>query len=439
MKQALKAKREDLKQSGDHSEDHHAVLEGIFELYQRKINTMIASRADVFLVLRKKAELMGEDFLTEDEKLALSLDFSSGDIPASLSRYDKFVHGASDEFDAEGWRKQISSKLIALADVQEQGYLSSILEKKENIAEKGLDADTLSQKDIEPAEVERLCNETLAHYGLLSSHPSSEYDPKRPGPAQDGKWQVVVKDTYRSLSVNSRQKVIKCPNESQTITRLLSITLAHEIEGHVIQHENKSKIPLKLFDDIGSDRSSIFAEAGAMSNQDHVTTSAFGYESVSRPHYVRAMVKKLEGGNYADCVEAYYHSAIRPYTLQLEQGDIDADTFKKECAAQLKTAIGSAGRLFRGGASKTDTYAHLPESKATVYIEQTQLALALKERGLHKLLNLAGVNAAALEFLLRAKMIDMADIQSPDFYSLQLWEERKEGYALSGGPAHQES
>jgi hypothetical protein len=432
LKRELKAERKDIEQLRDHSEDYTAVLEGTFELYQRKINTMIASRADVFLTLRRKAELMGEEALTQDEKRALSLDSSSQDIPASLARYDKFIHGTSDEFDEAGWRKQISSKLIALADSQEQAYLSSVIKKEDGIAEKGLDSDLLSEKNIAPEEVERLCSETLAHYDLLSQYPASEYDPKRPGPAQDGKWQVVVKDTYRSLSVHGKQKVIKCPNEPQSITKLLSITIAHEIEGHVIQHENKSKIPLKLFDDIGSDRSAIFAEAGAMSNQDHVTKSAFGYESVSRPHYVRAMVKKLEGGNYADCVEAYYMSSIKPYRLQLEQGIIDESEFKKECATLLKTAVGSAGRLFRGGASKTDSYTHLPESKATVYLEQTQLALALKEHGLPELLNLTGVNAAALEFLLRAKFIDVADIQSPDFYSLQLWEGVKEKYARRG-------
>ena len=291
LKADIKLKRVELEQSG-HNEDYIAVLDGIFDLYQRKINEAIANRADVFLSLREKAEFLGDDLLTEDERLALGEDMTSADVSSGLSRYDKFLYGAGNEFDEIGWKKQVAQELIELADVEEQKNLVAQLEMNQGIREKGLNKEKIFALNIGIEEVEKLCKETLEHYGLLSAVPASEYTPDRSGPAIDNKWQVIISDSYPNLSVFGKQKIIRCPNKPQSITKLLSVTIAHEIEGHVNQHNNRSKIPLKLFEKIGSDRSAIFAEAGAMSNQALVTENAFGYQTPSLPQYIRAMVVK---------------------------------------------------------------------------------------------------------------------------------------------------
>lgn len=428
FKSQLKLKKQELAESSVDS-DYKAVLSGVYDLYQRKVNELIAGRADVFMTIQKKSQFMGEESPFEYD--SRSQDRSSGNVPESLARYDKFLTGSSYESDDDGWQKQISSKLVSYADEQERLALTVGLEKNSMIAEKGLDRERLAAETIDSAEVEKYCEETLAHYGLLSSAPASEYSPNRPGPAPDNKWQIIVKDSYQSLAVNGKQKVVKCPNKPQSIERLLSVTIAHEIEGHVLQHNNRSKIPLKLFENIGSDRSSIFAEAGAVQNEGYVVETAFGYPRTTEPHYIRAMVVKLEGGSYTDCLVAFYESAIKTYRQQLEQGIIDEAEFKSECSKKLKLAVNRTGRLFRGGASRSGKYNHLPESKASVYLEQTQLAAALKEAGLDQTLNLTGVNLDALEFLLRAKLLNINDIQSPDFYSLQLWEQMKSQYEIS--------
>ena len=427
LKADIKQQREQLA-SSDQGETYKAFLDGIFDLYQRKVNEMIAESSTVFLSLAKKADFVGEESLTEDEKKAYDEDTIGSNVSANLSRYDKFLFGADTDYADDGWKKQISAELIEYADEQERKIIAESQEKSAGIAEKGLDEDKLFALTIEPAEIGSLCEEALAHYDLLSAVPPSEYVANRPGPAEDNKWQVIVSDSFKSLSVNGTQKVIKCPNKPQSVDKLISVSIGHEIEGHAIQHNNLSKIPLKLFEKVGTDRSSIFAEAGAMSNQDYVTKSAFGYSSSPHPNYIRAMATKLEGRDYSDCLKAFYESATNPHQAQLEGGLIDQEKFKKLCEKDLKIAINRTGRLFRGGMSRSDTSGFIAESKATVYVEQTKLAAELKERGLEKFLYLTRVNFSSIEFLLRAGLINLDDIQTPDFYCLKIWDRIKSRY-----------
>jgi len=428
LKTEIKQRRAGL-QSSEKPEDYQAMLDGIYSLYQRRINELIADRASAFVSLRRKAEFGGEDSLTAAETQALNQDFGSANIETTLARYDKFITGASPDSTPEGWKKQVSTELTELADQQEIAFIDNLLHQREAIAKKGLSQEKIFSLDIPVEEVRKCAEETLAHYGILSEVPVEEYSPKRPGPAADNKWQIIIKDSYKSMSVNGKQKVIKIPNKPQSAERLLGVSLAHEIEGHGLQHTNRANIPLKLFETVGSDRSGIFAEAGAISNEDHLKHIAFGYRKVTHPHYIRAMTKKLEGGDYNDCLNAYYESAIKGYRLLLEQDTIDESTFRSECLKQLEEAINRTGRLFRGGASKEAESGHIAESKATVYLEQTKLATELKAQELDKALNLTGVNLDALEFLLRAKLIDLESLKTPDFYSLTLWERMKDKYS----------
>jgi hypothetical protein len=428
FKADLKVRRAETTLAGA-SPDFDRVIDGMYGLYQRKVNELIAGRADVFIRIQQKADLLGEESLTADEQEALSQNMSATTVPETLAIYDKFIYGSSNESDTNGWRKQISTELVAFADGQEEKFITEGLEKSESIAELGLDEAKIREKTISPEEVEKYCEETLKHYDLLSNEAPGDYVPNRPGPAPDNKWQVIVSDSYRTMSVVGKQKVIKVPNKPQSVNELISVSIAHEIEGHVIQHANQSKIPLKLFENIGSDRSTIFAEAGAMRNQDYVTEEAFGYASINHPHYVRAMLKKLAGGTYSQCVQAFYESAIKVFQVQLEQGDIDDEEFKGLCQSELAKAVNRTKRLFRGGASTTDSYPHLPESKALVYLEQVKLAHELKAEGFDDILNLTGINFEALEFLLKAQLIDLTKIQPPDFYSLEIWKKLKPEYA----------
>jgi hypothetical protein len=427
FKEELKQRKKQLAESTARDE-YKAILGGILELYHRKVNAKIADSATVFVIMQKKEELLGEEFLSPSEKSLLEEDRVSRNIDSNLARYDKFLKGTDINYDEHGWRRQISSELLTLAEVQEQEYENAVLNKEKNVAEKGLDSKKLFAKEIGPEQVEQLCKETLAHYGLLSEFPASVYSPDRPGAAPDNKWQVIVSESYQSHSVDDKQKVLRCPVKKQSIGHLLSVTIAHEIEGHILQNENRSLIPLQLFKNIGGDRSSIFAEAGAMHNQDYVSKEAFGFNDPPKPHYIKAMAARLEGANYAECLNVYYESIIKPYRKQREQNQISPEAFKKKCVQQLKIAISSAGRLFQSGVSKEEASFHLSNSKDSVYAEQTKLVHELESLGLEELIYLTNVNLSSLEFLLRAQFMNTKDIKTPDFYSLQIWEREKQKY-----------
>lgn len=429
LKVEIKDKREKLRGS-EVSDGYRQFLDGVYELYQRKINELLALRAGVVQNIKNKAEHTGEDSLPAVEQRLLQEEaFLNNRSVRDLSRYDKFLHGA-DELNDLGWRGQVPSDLLAYAEQKERENIAILKNKESEVHDRGLDSKKIFDKTIPIEAVEKICIDTLAHYDLLSAEPASAYMPDRSGPAADNKWQVIVSDAYPNPSVNSTQKVLKCPNLPQSLDRLLTVFVAHEIEGHVLQYNNRGEIPLSFFDKIGSDRSSIFVEAGAMDNQDTVAREAFGYTSSSVPQYIKAMVTKLEGGSYADCVDAYYRSTIKGYQELLIEGQIDQKMFAKECRKRLRVAISSASRLFSGSLSSSDTSGHLINSKDTVYLEQTLLVDALNKAGFSDILNLAGVNFSTLEFLLKAQLIDLNAIKKPDFYALKLWDQMKDDYRL---------
>lgn len=426
FKETLKEERAQLRTAGK-SDDYVQSLDGIFVLYQRKINELLAQRADVVQNIKSKADLLGQPALSEAESLILQNSFATVNSERDLSRYDKFLYGAG-ELNEAGWREQISAELLSFAQIMEQESIRTSQNKKTEIEGKGLDFEKVMAKTVPVEVIIQKCMETLAHYGLLSSEPASSYTPDRSGPAVDGKWQVIVGGGYSKPSTDKVQRVIKFPNTMQSVDKLLSVYIAHEIEGHVLQHANQANIPLQFFEKFGSDRAAIIAEAGAMDNQSKVTKELFGYTSPPVAGYVRAMVVKLNGGTYADCVQAYYLSTIKGLQAELQTGELEQVAFNKECRKKLQTAISSTSRLFAGNLSSKDATSFLLHSKDTVYIEQVRLAAALNESGLDEILYLNGVNFSALEFLMRAKMISLDEIKKPDFYVYTVWEEMKNNY-----------
>ena len=67
----------------------------------------------------------------------------------------------------------LAKELIELADVEEQKNLVAQLEMNQGIREKGLNKEKIFALNIGIEEVEKLCKETLEHYGLLSAVPAS--------------------------------------------------------------------------------------------------------------------------------------------------------------------------------------------------------------------------------------------------------------------------
>jgi len=428
FKEDIKEYRKDIPE--EKTNEYRYVYEGILKMYQSRVNLMLVENLRIASAIQTKKLLGGDDMLNNSEKEILMEMPALERLERNLSRLDKFVHGASREYNSDGEREQISGELKKFVEKYEDEYVKSVLMEEEQIKEKGLDIKKLGDKSIEVDEKSKNANNILNKYNILSSVPQEEYEKSRSGPAEDDKWQFVVRENFTTNSVQEEKKIVKSPDENCSVIDLVTIIIGHEIEGHALQHENKSRLPLKIFDRIGSGRSDVFAECGAMQNQDFISQKAFGCQSLPKPHYIKTMLKKINGGSYIDCVGTYYDSSMVPIKLRKKLGKISEKDFNKESEDMLKKAIKVTKRLFRDFKFDSPGSGALISSKDTAYVEQLILFDKLKKYGLEKYVYFSGVNLDSLIFMKKSGLLKDVDILEPKFYALEVWDKIKDKYKL---------
>lgn len=400
----------------------------IIELYRKKYNQVLTEYFFDSSLIVDMAQTIGEDLLTEEEKELLKMQRGMQNVQKNLSRRDKFIHGADINY-IEGERVQISDTLKEFAEQISVEYERNEAEKYQKIVENGYDPEKVFAKNVSIEQITILINELLEMYDLKSSYGPETYDAKRSGAAPDDKWQFIAKDSYKSMSVKGKQKIIKSDTKNKDIYYTMTVVLGHEM-GHVLQSVNSSKIPLRLFEKTKGDRSSVFAEGGAMMLQDHIAREIFGTGALGHPHYVRAMIKKMEGGNYIDCVKAFYDSSTRALLRKKALNQITNDDFEIQSTEQMRLAIDRAKRLFRHSADLSLSSSHLSKSKDTAYLEQIMLARRLQEKGLEKYLFFSGINLSTLTTLLELGLIDTEEIQTAQEHVFTIWDRIKDQYLL---------
>ncbi|MDP1619679.1 MAG: hypothetical protein Q8M12_01630, partial [bacterium] len=317
------------------------------------------------------------------------------------------------------------------ADQIEKLYLENALSTNENIQKKGLDPKKILDAKMSVEQYLPWVEELLENCKEKSVYPSLEYDPSRENPAPDGKWQVVTGPEFKTNNIDQKRKVYELghtENKKRTVESVISVMLGHEI-AHIFQKINREALPLTLFNRINSDRRGIYAEGGAMHMQDIISTEAFGTRSIPIPHYVRAMVCRLRGGDYLDCVSAFYDSAYKILKAQLDAGIITDKNFQKKVDLRLKTAIGSVKRLFNSATGFSGQSGILTRSDATAYLEQLLLMDKLKAIGKEKYAYL-GINLETITSLAKLGFLDAAKIKTPSRYALKIWDKIKDGYKL---------
>lgn len=406
--------------------------EKIRGLYRKKVNVMIVDLVASGVWANKLASSIGNDHLTEEERKLKETVPGLLKFEEVFSRYDRFIHGADSEYDENGMRRQIGKKLLEYIKDVEKDYLHNQLRENELVREKGLDPEKISKKSVDVETFSQWAEELLDFYGEKSIYPSEEYDPKRSGSAADNKWQFVARDQYKSMAVSSKQKIIKSGIKNKSITETIGTLLGHEFT-HFMQVKNKLKIPLRMFSDkLGGFRSEVVAEGGAMDIENELGRELFGYESGAHPHYIRAMVRKIEGGTYLDCVKAFYDSGIVILKNKLELGILEKESFIEEAKKLLDLAINRTKRLFAGDDNFDRSGAYLTKSKDTVYAEQVIVMQKLKESGLEKCAFVSGVNLETLATLAEIGLIDLEKIEKPNLdFIRKVWEKEKHKYALS--------
>ncbi|TAK95249.1 hypothetical protein EPO05_04595 [Patescibacteria group bacterium] len=403
----------------------------ILRLYRIRANQMTAEQFGYGVMTRNLAGQVGEAGLTTEEATLAKMFRGLDEFERNYSRMDRFIFGATADYDDAGVRRQVGQELVEYAEKMNREYLDNELNKDAKIREQGLDPEKIFKKDVTKEQFQSWEEELLEHYGLLSSESPENYTEDRIGPAPDGKWQFAARPEYKSLRMDGTQRVVKAGSEATSVDEVIVTLLGHETEGHAIQHENKSKVSLRMFGKVGGGRSVVFSEGGAVMVEDLISSGAFGFRTVPHPHYIRAMMRRMSGGTYIDCIKAFYASAIQAVQERKRQGKVSPDSFMTEANKKLKLAINRARRLFTDGADFTSTSSVLTKSKDTVYLEQALLLEKLKAAGLEKYAFVGGVNLNTLIELAKIGLIKTSDIRTPDFYALEIWERIKGNYALS--------
>lgn len=402
------------------------VRNGLIRLYQKRINTLLVDLKITGFHLAKSVSSQEEIFLSDEEKILLHLATGTQAHEKNLARYDKLIQGT--DTDTNGYRLQIGINLKKLADQLAAGNQESLLSHETKLRERDLDIHKIRGSSIPVTDTRALAEETLRAYDLLSQESPDTYSPDRPFPARDDKWRVLLEPHRRTFSVNGKSKMIFGPLANLTLTRTLGTLVGHEIEGHVLQHANRASIPLRIFREVGAGRSDVLAECGAMTNESRISQEILGTATNGHPHYLRAMQKKLEGGHYFDCVQAFYVSALGSEKTLLSLKRISPEQFRKKAESHLRMALNRTTRLFQGGAEMVSNQPFLTKSKDTAYAEQIQVFYEFQKRGLEKFIFVGGVDIDSLPFLVETGFLDPKSILEPKLYALKIWERLKPDY-----------
>ncbi len=162
------------------------------------------------------------------------------------------------------------------------------------------------------------------------------------------KWKVIINPKSTTLSVNGVIRVIKIPSSfyryfySIKPTSSILAMIGHEF-AHVVQHEIRRQTGINLTRTYATASDGVATE-GAAVNEEIYIQNLLGLPRDVNTQYLAAMRERLNGGNYIDCVRAFYTSYLTQYP-------------GSEIIETLKLAINRTRRIFRNSG---DMESHLP-------------------------------------------------------------------------------
>lgn len=367
--------------------------------------------------------------VTLEDKAILDAE---SDLKSHKSKYklDKFRYGVG-QMNADGNYDQVDDRLSQQADEIAKGHIE-INQKKESIlAEQGLDIKKIEKANIDPKRIKEYLDRILLDYGLLSEYPADADEVANNIKPPDNKWRCYVKSGQKTFEIDSKSKTLWIPIKKRSVADVLTKGAVHEII-HILQRENTAEIDIPLYthpSQMGGDRSDLFQEGGAMYYQDKASQELFGFANPPLPHYLRAMAVKQAGGDYLACVKAYYESSMSIKNIKTEE-----ESEKEEIRIKaIKTALSSAGRLFRNTPDLNNRNPSIPSTKDTVYLEQKAVVeeIMTNHPELRNIILVSGMNLETAKELIKFGVLDLSTLRQPDLSFVKaLWEEIKDNYKL---------
>lgn len=407
----------------------------VLEVHQRRLNELLAEMygeargllkqdkySGGFLRARIVEQLRGigagSKPLSQRTNPELQLD------TRTFARIDRFLYGIGGKLvfdkpisqDSEVYKTTYDYHVLD-ANTVELANRSQSKTSKNNYRFQSVDPSLFNSTKVQAKIWRNWARVVLDKYGILSTDKSD--NPTKI--AADNKWRVLMKADKSHLRIDKKIKAIIVPEEKSfsigSLSRGAVALQNHEI-SHVIQQENKEKVGLAITRRVGMDRSSMYAEAGAIACESQACED-FGLQRTVNPHYLRAIQAKLAGGNAVNCAEAYYKSMI------------DKDPSKKGKIGALLTAISTPRRLFRKARNYIEKEPYLTNSQPLDYIEQELLAENLREAGLSRFLLVGGVNLQMLAKLHKFGLVDLKSFNFPTELPSQILSTKIERLLLS--------
>lgn len=406
----------------------------ILKIYQNKINQMINGIFDEAAAIKIMGEKIGYENLSNTEKRIIQqrdLFFGLKNPIRMLEKIDEFKYGSiKGKMTKNGIR--IKDELIKFARLNEKKFYKSEVEKDIIVKQKGIDPDLIFQKNIKAKEFFQIAEEYMEKIGIKSQVDKEILDRLNINEtAPDNKWRIVVIKKRQSMRVSNKGKCVVVGNKNKSLYEILVVLLGHEFT-HVIETNNKEAIKLNIFKQSGGYKSTLFHEAGAMMMQNIVSKELFGVESLPHAHYLAAIKRKIAGGNYLECVKAFYDSCLKVSRMRLERKTINKKQFLKECLDNIEFATDRTKRIFRPSVVPLDdANQYITSSKDLLYLEQQKLTSELRKEKLEKYLLLGGINLDNLLILLKTGLLDDKKIIEPRIDLIrEIWQKYKDKYEV---------
>jgi hypothetical protein len=360
----LKSLKQELKQDMVQTEGSDSLSEAkkiVIDLYREQVNTTLARS----LILYAGTGPDGKEIMSQPARFT--------------SRLDRFVEGASTEYDQHGLRSQISPLLDTL--VQDQ--------PDREVRESYPVVDT--QDAIDLAQI--ICD----HYGI--------------------KPDIKVRKSAKGSFAVSKDSLLIPKNLNLPVDEVL-VSLSHEIEGHLLARKRRSKpvFKLKLLETSTKGvRRDVISEISGKWAEDITREQTTGKRSTPSTFIYEALQDRL---NHGDFVSAY-NTILE--NLRRQSPNI------KEIELRYK-AYDRAQRVFRHHTPPTDKSGYITTSNQLKYLEQRELADILKKHDLLGVAQARGVDPYRLSRLLRLGVLKPSDYQQPELMvGSKLWPQILEG------------
>jgi hypothetical protein len=376
-------------------------------------------------LIKKVNVLLAEEL--ENQSILDAEAYSSSHKPKI--KLDKFRYGVG-KMNGKNY-DQVDNRLSQQADEIAKAHIEINQKKESVLAEQGLDIKKIEKATIEPKKIKEYLDRILSEYGLLSEYPANADEVANNIKPPDNKWRCYIKRGQKTFEIDSKSKTLFIPTKKRSIADVLTKGAVHEII-HILQRENTAEIDIPLYthpSQMGGDRSDLFQEGGAMYYQDKASQELFGFANPPLPHYLRAMAVKQAGGDYLACVKAYYESSMSIKNIKTEE-----ESEKEEIRIKaIKTALSSAGRLFRNTTDLNNRNPSIPSTKDTVYLEQKAVVeeIMTNHPELRNIILVSGMNLETAKELIKFGVLDLSSLRQPDLsFVTALWEEMKDDYKL---------